>query len=89
MDDNVNKALDRIETKFDKIEVKIDAIESHANSINETLIRNTISLEEHIRRTALLEQKIEPLESHVALMKNIVAIVIFVGILAAIYKNIR
>lgn len=33
--------------------------------INETLLRNTVSLEEHMKRTNLLEDKIEHIDTHV------------------------
>lgn len=38
---------------------------------NATLVRLTASVEEHVRRTNLLEQQIVPLKAHVALINSI------------------
>ena len=45
--------LERIENKLDKV---VDGI----GVINVTLARNTSSLEEHVKRTNMLEEKINP-----------------------------
>lgn len=39
----------------------LNKIEGRLSKIEETLIRNTISLEEHMRRTELLEKEVIPL----------------------------
>jgi hypothetical protein len=75
--------------KFDKLENKIDLITEKINSIDKTLDRNTVSLEVHIKRTNLLEEELKPIKSHVALMNNLAKIIVFLGILAAIYKNLK
>ena len=46
-------------------------IKDRLDNIDKTLIRNTLSLEEHIRRTNVLEQKMEPVEKHVLAMQSI------------------
>lgn len=38
---------------------------SRLDTYNETLVRLTVTVEEHVRRTNLLEQKIKPIEQHV------------------------
>ena len=81
MDDKTIKVLDRLEAKFDKIEEKIDLVENHLDSINVTLVRNTSSLEEHIRRTELLEKKLEPIEIHVTQMQGAFK---FIGVVAVV-----
>ena len=78
MDDNFKK----IETKIDKLDERLDQVDKHLAVYNQQLIY-------HIARTDALEAKLEPVESHVTLMNNIVKILIFIGILAAIYKNLR
>lgn len=50
-----------------------DDIKSIAQDMNEMrvwLARNTESLETHIKRTDLLEQKVDMLDDHVAFMKS-------------------
>lgn len=77
--------LTRILDKIDKIDDKISTIDS-------TLLRNTITLEEHVRRTSILEAEIKPLKKHVILVESFFKITGFVvtiaGILAGIIKVI-
>lgn len=35
-----------------------------------TLTKNTVSLEEHMRRTALLEEEFKPVKAHVTFLNN-------------------
>lgn len=55
--------IHRIHNSHDKI---FDKLSQQA----ETLVRNTISLEEHIRRTNLLEKKMDHVEEEVDGLKN-------------------
>lgn len=64
------KYLDKLETKFDRMGGRLD-------SMDHTLIRNTASLEEHVRRTELAEnsindirQDLKPIKKHVAVMEG-------------------
>lgn len=72
-----------------RIEDKLDLLTDKVYSIDKTMDRNTNSLEVHIKRTEILEAEMKPVKSHVNLMNNIAKIIIFLGILAAIYKNLR
>jgi uncharacterized protein YwgA len=50
-----------------------DTLEEHKTSleaINQTLIRNTVSLEEHVKRTNLLERKFEHIDTEVDGLKD-------------------
>ncbi len=48
----------------------LDRIEERLTSIDATLIRNTVSLEEHVKRTAMLEERFKPVEKHVWLIQG-------------------
>jgi hypothetical protein len=50
-----------MEDRLERIEVKIDKIVDHIGSIDITLAKQQISLDDHIARTALLEKAMEPL----------------------------
>lgn len=63
---------------------KLDKIQEDVTDIKVTLARNTASLEEHMRRTALLESKIEPLETHADMVKGAIKLVGIIAALAAI-----
>lgn len=47
--------------EFKFIVGKLDKLDDRLDAQNETLIRNTVSLETHIKRTDLLEKQIKPL----------------------------
>jgi chromosome segregation ATPase len=68
--------------KLEKIEDALSEINKSVASIDKTLAVNTASLEEHVRRTHLLEEKLEkaedkfelklePLESHVQAVRGL------------------
>lgn len=62
--------LKRFDKNHESIHDKIDKMDSRLDKYNETLIRNTISLEDHILRTNLLEKKMEHVESEVDGLKS-------------------
>lgn len=47
-----------MEKKLDKLEGKIDALDDRLDKIEITLAKNTVSLIEHVKRTNLLEKRI-------------------------------
>lgn len=55
----------------DKLEKKIDKLFDKVASIDSTLAAQHESLKEHIRRTELLETRIEPIEKHVIVMNSL------------------
>jgi hypothetical protein len=64
-----------------KIDQKLEKIEDSIQEIKITLVRNTDSLEYHIRRTDLLEKNLEPVQTHV---KHVEGVIKFIGIIALI-----
>jgi hypothetical protein len=52
--------------RLERIESKIDKVVEHIGSIDVTLAKQSVILDEHIRRTNILEKKFEPVEEHVA-----------------------
>lgn len=70
--------------RFRTLEEKIDKIVDHVHSIDKTMERNTASLEEHMRRTELLEKKLEPVESHVVMVNGVLKFISLIGMIVAI-----
>lgn len=66
--------MDRVLDKLDKMDEKIDGIDK-------TLVRNTASLEEHMRRTELLEAAIKPVQEHVVMVKGVGKAIGYLGVL--------
>lgn len=54
-----------IEDAIDKLHEKIDGIDEKICSIKNTVLKNTISLEEHMKRTDLSEKRLEIFEEKV------------------------
>lgn len=48
--------------RLDKIETKIDKFGEHLSNIDKTLERNTVSLEEHMRRSDAIEAYVKRIE---------------------------
>lgn len=67
--------------KLTRIEDKIDKIEENVSSINITLAAQHESLKIHIKRTDLLEQKLERSDKYVTMA---IGSIRFLGFLAAI-----
>lgn len=71
-DNNENKALNRLYDQLDRIESRLDTVDI-------TLTKNTVILDEHIRRTELLENALKPIDSHVKNMQAAGKIFMWVG----------
>ena len=71
---------------MDKILDKLDKLDDRLNDIDKTLIRNTISLEMHIKRTdelekhvKLLEEQVNPVVKHVDRVNFLISIAKWLG----------
>jgi hypothetical protein len=65
----------------------LNKIETRLGKMEETLIRNTISLEEHMRRTEILEKEIIPLRRQANIIDGASKIIVsLVALLVAARK---
>jgi hypothetical protein len=75
-----------------RIERKLEELLKLRNKDSQTLAVNTKLLDEHIKRTNLLEAKIEHIEEHVYNVKGAAKLIVIVGIIigavTAIYNTI-
>lgn len=75
-----------------KLESKIDIISEKITNIDVTLGKQSVILDEHIRRTNILEEKLAPVEKHVHMvngaLKLIGFIALFVGIIQGLLRLI-
>lgn len=71
----------RCKMAISKIEKKIDKLDQHLSSIDITLAKQSVILDEHVKRTNLLEERITPIERHVSMINGALK---FLGILAVI-----
>lgn len=70
--------------RLDRIEGKVDTIVDKLNDTNIILAEQHVSLKEHMRRTALLEKAVEPLQKHVSMFNGALKLIGLVAALAAI-----
>jgi hypothetical protein len=63
--------------RLDKIDIKL-------NNIDKTLIKQFLTLEEHIKRTNALEEKINPIERFYIKIVGVVGFLTIVGVIATI-----
>ena len=70
-----------------RIEDKLDRVVENINSINVTLGKQSVILEEHVKRTNLLEAKIEPIEKHVAMVHGALKFIGIVGVFIAVIEG--
>lgn len=68
----------------DRILKKLDDMDDKINNIDKTLVRNTASLDEHIRRTELLEEAIKPVQEHVSMMKGAAKLIGYISLIVGI-----
>lgn len=62
-----------------RLEDKLDKVIETQSEINVTLVKQSVILEEHVKRTNLLEQKLEPVEKHVAMVQGAIKVVMALG----------
>ena len=51
----VNRLEDKVDARMDRVENKIDSVGFALNDMTAVLTRNTVTLEDHVKRTNLLE----------------------------------
>jgi len=71
--------------RLKRIEDKVDKVVDQISEVNITLAKQHVSLKEHIRRTALLEDKMEPIDRHVKMVNGAVKLLLIISALAGIY----
>lgn len=62
-EDQILKALDKLEGKFDSLDARLD-------SVDKTLVKQEVNLNEHMRRTELAEKQISDIKTELAPIKR-------------------
>lgn len=70
MSDGFKQFSDLVLHELRRQDQKLDKVMDKQSEQNEHLLRNTISLEEHIKRTKLLEDRAERIEDEVDVIKD-------------------
>lgn len=70
----------------DRLEKKVDKILERVGSIDVTIGKQQVSLDEHIRRTNLLEVELKPVKRHVFMVEGALKLIGVLAALAAIVE---
>jgi predicted nucleic acid-binding Zn-ribbon protein len=62
-----------------KIDGKLDRLDGRLDSVDVTLAKQQVTLDEHVRRTNLLETQVKPLEHHITQMRTAFKVLAYVG----------
>jgi hypothetical protein len=76
-----SQRLERVEDKLDKVG---DAI----SSINITLAKQAVVLEEHVKRSTMLEEQFKPIRKHVDVVHGILKLISLLGICSGLIHMI-
>lgn len=75
-----------------RVEDKLDKMTDRLSNIDVTLAKQSVILEEHVKRTNLLEAKLVPIEKHVVMVHGVLKflglVALFVGIIEGLLKII-
>jgi len=69
-----------------RLEDKVDKIADSISEINVTLAKQSVILEEHVRRSTNLENRLEPIEKHVHMVSGAMKLAGLLAILAGIVE---
>lgn len=70
----------------DRLEAKIDKVVDEITAIQITLAKQHVSLDDHIRRTSILENELKPIKKHVTMVDGVFK---FLGFLALIGAGVE
>lgn len=75
--------------RLERIEDKIDKISGHMANVDVTLASQHVSLEHHIRRTAILEDQIKPLNKHKDRVEGALKLLGVLAVIFELYKAMK
>lgn len=68
---------------------KLDKIETTMVKQEINLARLTVSVEEHVKRTNMLEEDLKPVKRHIAMVEGALKLIALSGIMASIIEAIH
>jgi len=71
-----------------KLEDKVDKILEQQGEMNVTLAKQSVILDEHIKRTNLLEVKLAPIEKHVIMLNGVLKFIGMVAIVVGVIEGL-
>ena len=74
--------------RIGRIENKIDKLSEHLGSIDATLAAQHVSLKEHMRRTAILEEQMGPIKGALLKFQGVLKLISIIAIVATIGEGV-
>lgn len=79
--------MDLVIAKLDHMDVKLDRVEIKQSEQAVVLAKNTVIMDEHIRRTNLLEAEIRPIKTHVQVINWVAKIgLVLIGLAETLHR---
>lgn len=75
--------------RLERIEKKLDDSNEHLSAIDSTLAAQHVSLRDHMRRTALIEQELRPIKAHVSRVEGALKLLAILATMAALVEFLR
>jgi hypothetical protein len=74
--------------RWGRVEDKVDKIVDKLGHIDVTLVRQNLTLEEHIKRTELLEEIVEPIRAKITMAEGALKLLGLLAVLIALSEGI-
>jgi uncharacterized protein YdcH (DUF465 family) len=89
--DLMKRIFDKLDQLDSKVDTKFDRVEERLDSLDQTMTRNTSSLQEHMRRTELLEkaqEEMKPIKTVYTVAWGLVKVVGAIGVLLGLVASV-
>lgn len=89
--DGIQIVIEHIDTRMDNVEKKIDGIDSRIDNLDVMTGKQQVILDEHVKRTNLLEDQLRPVQEHVSQIKfamKIIGLLLAGGVTGAGIKEL-
>lgn len=77
-----------MDDRWPRIEDKVDKIVDKLGHIDVTLVRQNLTLEEHVRRTEALEALVEPIRTKVSMAEGALKLLGFAAVVTALIEGL-
>lgn len=81
--------MEMLKDSLDGMNAKLDKLDSRLDNVDITLVKQHAQLEEHIRRTNLLESEVKPIKEHVSNLRGIGKLIAILGSIVGLILSLK